>query len=78
MRRIYLPIALPLATTRHCSNDCPFIYETVEEKGFVELDDVVEFRCRFFDAPLKWDKKRKYHGNIRLAECKKAERQWAS
>jgi hypothetical protein len=72
MRRIYLPMAMPLATKRHCSNDCPFMDEEPTPGG------VVIFFCRLFAKELRWEPQRKTHGNRRLNECKKAEREAAS
>lgn len=34
-------------------------------------------RCLYFNEPLTWDRRRKYHGNHRLEACKRVELQAA-
>lgn len=58
-RRITLDIIV--SDDRHCSNDCPGM-----------SDDAG--RCLFFQEPLTWNKRRKVHGNVRLAQCVRAEK----
>lgn len=55
----YLKVPV-LATTTHCSNDC----------GFMRGDAK---HCRLFDEELTWDAERKFHGNLRLEQCKNLE-----
>jgi len=54
------------ASDRHCNNSC-------QHMSHGRLNNSEPTRCDLFDIELVWNKRRKGHGYIRCAACKKAE-----
>lgn len=48
-----------VASSTHCSNDCPGMTPTGS--------------CGYFKQPLTWDTKKHKHGFLRLLDCKNRE-----